>query len=388
LTRVREGWPVRRAAVVIALVVAAGCGDDAPAPVAERPRTERVPAVAPSPDAPAVTVFWGLDDPARAARLLERRRAVEATTVLGRGVAVLRATTDARGRVVERVRAGYGIPLDVLAVDPRAYARTVPEAAGPLRSLRRGRALLSRTASRLRGVGRGGVLTLTGGRRLRVAGVIDDDAVRDAEVVISRADRRVPTQGVNVLAVLRPDAQVRPRALARTIEPGATGRLLLGGGSRRGGLARPAELKARFGEPAVALPIGSDWIRLDPAFLQRHIVTRRVPVLGTVTCHRAMMAPLRAAMGELRRRGLERLVDRGDYAGCYAPRRIRPGGNLSLHAWGLAVDLNASANPFGGDSGQDPRLVRAMERHGFTWGGDWPTTPDPMHFELRRPVER
>jgi D-alanyl-D-alanine carboxypeptidase len=24
-----------------------------------------------------------------------------------------------------------------------------------------------------------------------------------------------------------------------------------------------------------------------------------------------------------------------------------------------------------------------MERHGFTWGGRWPTRPDPMHFELR-----
>jgi hypothetical protein len=22
-----------------------------------------------------------------------------------------------------------------------------------------------------------------------------------------------------------------------------------------------------------------------------------------------------------------------------------------------------------------------MERHGFTWGGRWPTAPDPMHFE-------
>jgi hypothetical protein len=27
--------------------------------------------------------------------------------------------------------------------------------------------------------------------------------------------------------------------------------------------------------------------------------------------------------------------------------------------------------------------VRTMERHGFTWGGRWPTRPDPMHFELR-----
>ena len=30
---------------------------------------------------------------------------------------------------------------------------------------------------------------------------------------------------------------------------------------------------------------------------------------------------------------------------------------------------------------QDPRLVRIMERHGFSWGGRWPTVPDGMHFE-------
>ena len=48
-----------------------------------------------------------------------------------------------------------------------------------------------------------------------------------------------------------------------------------------------------------------------------------------------------------------------------------------------AVDLNASRNPFRGRSHQDRRLVRIMEKHGFTWGGRWPTRPDPMHFEYR-----
>jgi hypothetical protein len=117
--------------------------------------------------------------------------------------------------------------------------------------------------------------------------------------------------------------------------------------------------------------------------VRRYIVTRRVPILGSVRCHRAMVPHLRAALGELARRGLSGLVDAGDFAGCYAPRRIQPRGQLSLHAWGLAVDLNASRNPFRGRSHQDRRLVRTMERHGFTWGGRWPTRPDPMHFELR-----
>jgi hypothetical protein len=47
------------------------------------------------------------------------------------------------------------------------------------------------------------------------------------------------------------------------------------------------------------------------------------------------------------------------------------------------VDLNASRNPFGSRSRQDRRLVNTMKRHGFTWGGEWPSVRDPMHFELR-----
>ncbi len=133
------------------------------------------------------------------------------------------------------------------------------------------------------------------------------------------------------------------------------------------------------------LPYGEDWIEVDPAWRARSITTRSVPVLGAVTCHRALFAPLGRAMRELRRRGLSRLVDRDDFAGCYAPRRIPGSGSLSLHAFGVAVDLNAARNPQFGASRQDPRLGRAMERAGFTWGGRWPTAPDPMHFELHGP---
>jgi hypothetical protein len=230
----------------------------------------------------------------------------------------------------------------------------------------------------------GTVLRLAEGRRMRVAAVVDDDVLHDAEVAVAAGDPRVPPLRSTVIVALR--GPVSRRTLIRRAQRGAAARILPGGPLRASGPigpARPALLKVRFGEPAVGLPYGSDWIRVDPAFVRRNIVSRRVPVLGTVRCHRAMVPHLRAALTELRRRGLARLVNPGDYAGCWAPRRIQPRGQLSLHAWGLAVDLNASRNPFRGRSHQDPRLVRIMERHGFTWGGRWPTRPDPMHFEYR-----
>jgi hypothetical protein len=372
--------------VLVAVMGLAGCGSSAPeraataAPVATTTPSVPPPVADPPPaERPLTAIVWGLERPARAARRLRSHPAVAAVTPVGRGVVLLRSATLPGGRVVQRVRSGYAIPLDAVVVEPEGYAATLAEAdRPPFAELRPGTAILSKTSAGLRGVGEGGVLRLDGGR-LRVAGVVDDEVLRDAELAMAGGDRRINELRSTVMVSLR--APVSPRKLARRAERGAAARIFHGPGAD--GPARPLQLKARFGEPAVGLPYGSDWIRLDPGFLRRRIVTRRVPILGNVTCHRAMFEPLRAALGELARRGLSRLVDPGDYAGCHAPRRIQPRGQLSLHAWGVAIDLNAAANPFMGRSRQDPRLVRAMERQGFTWGGDWPTRPDPMHFELR-----
>jgi D-alanyl-D-alanine carboxypeptidase len=90
-------------------------------------------------------------------------------------------------------------------------------------------------------------------------------------------------------------------------------------------------------------------------------------------------------LAEVVRRGLAHLVNPADYAGCYAARVIAgdPGPSLAHHAWGSAIDLNATANPQGAPPHQDPRLVSVFERWGFTWGGRW-LVPDAMHFELLR----
>jgi D-alanyl-D-alanine carboxypeptidase-like protein len=380
------GLAALAALVAVGLVVAAG-GEGEGERRGEGPAARSARAEA-TPPPRAVAVVWGIDDAARAARRLARHPAIERTALVGRGAALLRSARAAGGRVVQRVPAGYGIPLDVVSVEPRDYAAVLPpEQRQPVARLRRGQALLSRTSARLRRVGEGGTLHLEDGRLLRVVSVVPDEVAQFSELLVARSEG-VPSARDSVVTVLAEGADVSTNELARAA--GGDGRARLIGTSPGDagtqplrGPARQAELKARFGEPMVALPYGDDWVRLDPAFLRRRMVTRQVPVLGSVSCHRKMLPALDAAMRELDRRGLARLVDPGDYAGCYAPRRIRPGGALSLHAWGLAVDLNARANPFGGRSRQDRRLVRVMERHGFTWGGEFPTTPDPMHFEFR-----
>ncbi len=145
----------------------------------------------------------------------------------------------------------------------------------------------------------------------------------------------------------------------------------------------PAQVKARFGEFAMREASGRD-IEQDRDWVAAHIVTATVPIVGQVRCHRDFVPSLRGALAEVEERGLAHLVDRGDYAGCWSPRRAGEDGPLSHHAWGIAVDLNASVNRQGGASTQDPRLVQVMRRWGMAWGGEW-LLPDPMHFEYLEP---
>jgi hypothetical protein len=106
-----------------------------------------------------------------------------------------------------------------------------------------------------------------------------------------------------------------------------------------------------------------------------------VPILGEVTCNRALMPPLRGALQELVDRGLDDLIS--IYSGCYAARTVARSDTAppSQHAYGAAIDIDAPTNGYGDTTpAMDPRVVEVFETHGFLWGGDF-LIPDGMHFE-------
>jgi hypothetical protein len=147
----------------------------------------------------------------------------------------------------------------------------------------------------------------------------------------------------------------------------------------------PALIKTLFGEFAARPEPGRpSYLDLDPVWVRSHIVTARVPLLGRVTCNRALIPQLRAAMQDLVAAGLGGLIR--TYHGCFAPRFVNrdPSAMLSHHSWGIAVDVNLAGNFYGESPHQDPRLVRIMARWGFIWGGSF-VVPDGNHFEYRRP---
>jgi hypothetical protein len=70
--------------------------------------------------------------------------------------------------------------------------------------------------------------------------------------------------------------------------------------------------------------------------------------------------------------------------GCFAPRAKRVNGELSVHSWGAAIDINADTNPLSLDGVLRRDIpdawVAEFEKRGWTWGGRW-KKPDAMHFQ-------
>lgn len=127
-------------------------------------------------------------------------------------------------------------------------------------------------------------------------------------------------------------------------------------------------------------------IQPDQGWVDANIRTEDVPILGTVTCHRVMLPQLRGALRDVQLQGLADEINPDEYAGCYYPRFIANSTSLSLHSWGIAVDLNVPGNQRGTEGEMHREVVAIFKKWGFAWGGDWSFT-DPMHFELARLVE-
>ncbi|PUA83015.1 M15 family metallopeptidase [Nocardioides currus] len=128
--------------------------------------------------------------------------------------------------------------------------------------------------------------------------------------------------------------------------------------------------------------LGGGRIAPEQSWVAANIRTEQVPILGNVTCHRVVFPQLRAALLEIQSTGnLAQEIHPGEYAGCYYPRYIAGTQQLSLHSFGIALDLNVPGNQRGTVGEMNRAVVAIFKKWGFAWGGDWGYT-DPMHFEM------
>jgi D-alanyl-D-alanine carboxypeptidase len=359
-------------------------------PLQSPPTTDQPPAPVPS-----VLLAWsrsgagrGLDpglEPAAAAF-----SSVSATSLVRAGGVDLVGSRDMEGARVDALAPGWAIPLDAAAVDPARHADFVPIAdRAAIAGLGPGEAVLGRTSADLRRLAVGGVIELTAGQAVVVSAIVEDASIGGAELAVDlpTGERLGLTTPRYLLVAYRGDrpaledhlrAALRPGTVARFRGPGETPYL------RHADAVLPqAQIKARFGEFSYRAGAGGGFEQ-DPAWQAENIVTRQVPILGAVRCHRGIVDALVGALTEIEKVGLAGLVQQAGYDGCFSARFVAGGDSVSRHAWGAAFDMGFSSNPTGLESVQDPRLVEIFRRWGFTSGDSW-LIPDAGHFEYVAP---
>jgi hypothetical protein len=123
-----------------------------------------------------------------------------------------------------------------------------------------------------------------------------------------------------------------------------------------------------------------------------------VPRIGKFYCHKRVAQGFLNVFEDIEKAGKLGLIDISDYGGTYNCRQVRSGSAPSPHSWAIAVDLNVHAHAT--SSGKETKLAASnykcdpnriapslrelapfFYRHGFSWGGLWTGTCDPMHFE-------
>jgi len=153
------------------------------------------------------------------------------------------------------------------------------------------------------------------------------------------------------------------------------------------------QIKSIFGD--IELFIGRDAGRkpiLSPDFERRHIVQLKLPSkikeaiqpiqkIKSIRCHRLLSNVFAGIFDEIVANDLMSHIHTID--GCFTFRPKRSGSELSVHCWGIAIDLNAQTNLQGTNGDMAPEIVAIFKNDGFVWGGDWTGKKrDPMHFQF------
>ena len=151
------------------------------------------------------------------------------------------------------------------------------------------------------------------------------------------------------------------------------------------------KLIALYGNPMV------DQLAFEKSFMTwfdiPSIINNHVPALpNKLYCHKELVLPLTNVLTDLIKSSwLYGQIK--TYDGCFNVRYVRGSRTVvSVHSFGLAIDLNASQNPLGLST--DEALLRGLKpfdkmffevwrSHGFTCGIDF-KRPDGMHFQYTK----
>lgn len=132
----------------------------------------------------------------------------------------------------------------------------------------------------------------------------------------------------------------------------------------------------KWGDPLTTFDEGKYMAMWDiPTELEIGVIPKRL------YCNRNMVEPLTKAFNNLISTGYVKELKTWD--GCFNIRQKRGLSSMSLHAWGIAIDVNAAWNGLGKTPVLSSGFVKCFTDAGFDWGGTW-TRKDGMHFQLNK----
>jgi len=132
-----------------------------------------------------------------------------------------------------------------------------------------------------------------------------------------------------------------------------------------------AQALRKYGDPNVQ----SAMVMWDiPSHLEVGVIPKRL------YCNRDLVEPLTRALNALIQSGHVHELKTWD--GCFNIRKKRGLSSMSLHSWGIAIDVNAFENGLNQTPKLSPGFVKCFTDNGFDWGGTW-QRKDGMHFQLK-----
>jgi hypothetical protein len=131
----------------------------------------------------------------------------------------------------------------------------------------------------------------------------------------------------------------------------------------------------KYGEPDLLATQSKHMVLWDvPTELEIGLIPKKI------YCNKDLVGPLSQAFKNLIATGHVKEIKTWD--GCFNIRKVRGGKSMSLHSWGIAIDINAFENGLHQVPKLSQEFVKCFKDAGFYWGGDFKRL-DGMHFQLQ-----
>ncbi|WP_426291992.1 M15 family metallopeptidase [Dyadobacter endophyticus] len=140
-----------------------------------------------------------------------------------------------------------------------------------------------------------------------------------------------------------------------------------------------SQLIAKFGDPYKdRLGFERKWMVL---WVVPANIRAAIPCMpAKIYLNKLILVPLEKTLRKLIEAGLHEEIKTWD--GCFNIRSKRGSSGISLHSWGIAVDLNAATNPFRGKVTWSASFLKVWRDIGWICGADWSVnSKDGMHFQ-------